>query len=289
MGIADRQHGVITRGQLEALGLSAAAVTRWARNGRLRRMYPGVYAVGHAVLVPDGRRLAAVLACGGDAVLSHCDAGAVWNVCAARGGRFHVTVPPDGARRGRRAGVHVHESALRPEDWTVRNGIPVTSLARTLVDIAAVSTEAQVAEAVDAAVAQGLYDQAAIDAVTGRGRAGSARLKKVIAKRHPASHDGRSGWERAMLRLLDAHDLPRPEVNAALPDSPLVPDLLWRTDRLVVAWDSWAHHSSPESFEGDRAKTVALQLLGYTVLRFTWKQTRQEPERVVGAIRRFLT
>lgn len=286
--LADGQYGVASHAQLRACGISASAIDRWAASGRLRRLHPGVFAVGHAVLVPDGRRLAAVLACGDLAVLSDDDGGAVWGLCRSSGSRFHVTVPPGGVAGGLRPGIHVHVRALRPEEATVHEGIPITSVARTLLDLAARSTDEQVAEAVDQAIVLGLYDQRAIDATGGRGRAGLARLRKVIAARHPQSHASKSGWERTMLPLLQAHGLPRPEVNGWVDGGRISPDLLWRDRMLAVEWDSWTHHRTRGQFEADHAKTLRLQALGYTVLRFTWRHTQDAPETVVAAIRRHL-
>lgn len=286
--MAERQYGVVSRAQLVSCGLSPRAVDRWAAAGRLRRLHPGVFAVGHAILVPDGRRLAAVLACGPSAVLSFGDAGAVWGLCRSWGSLFHVTVPPTNARSGQRPGIHVHVSPLRPDEMVIRDGIPVTSVARTLLDHASVSSNQRVAEAVDAAFALQLYDQRAIDRVTGRGRAGSARLRKVVAARHPESHASKSNWERAMLRLLDAHDIPRPQVNALIQRAGIRPDLLWRIPKVAVEWDSWAHHHTREQFEEDHKRTLMLQRLGYTVLRFTWRQVQDEPELVIADIRREL-
>lgn len=287
--MADRQFGVVARRQLLDAGLASNTIDRWATVGWLRRVHRGVYALGHRVLTTDGRRLAAVLACGERAVLSHGDAAAAWGLAASHGLRFHVTVPPTRVRAGPRPGIHVHVSRLGPGDITEHGGIPITSVARTLLDHASISTEKQVAGAVDMAITLDLFDQAAVDAVTGRGRAGSVRLKKVIATRHPSSHEVKSGWERDMLRMLDAHGLPRPEVNATLASQRISPDLLRRRERLAVEWDSWRHHRTRDQWEADHEKTVRLQRLGFRVLRFTWRQVRAEPELVIADIRRELS
>lgn len=287
--MADRQFGVVARRQLLDVGLTPNTIDRWAAVGRLRRLHRGVYALGHRALTVDGRRLAAVLACGEHAVLSHRDAAAAWGLAASQGTRFHVTVPPTRVRVGPRTGIHVHVSRLGPDDVTEHGGIPITSVAKTLLDHASVSTDKQVAEAVDMAITLDLFDQAAIDAVTGRGRSGSARLRNAIATRHPSSHAVKSGWEREMLRLLDAHDLPRPEVNAILAAHGISPDLLWRRERLAVEWDSWKYHHTREQWEADHEKTIKLQRLGFAVLRFTWRQVRAKPELVIADIRRELS
>jgi len=286
--LARPQFGVLTRAQLRAAGLSDSAIDRWARIGRLQRLHLGVYAVGHDVLTTEGRRIAAVFACGLRAGLSFTDGGAVWGMCRSRGSRFHVTVPRGDAVPGLHGSIHVHLTT-KPFEVVMREGIPVTTPAQTLRDLASVLGDEDVEEAVDAAIELGLYDQRAIDAVCGRGRPGSARLRRVIATRHPEAHASKSGWERRMLRLLEAHALPRAEVNPWLVDLALSPDLLWREAKVVVEWDSWQHHRTRGRFEDDRRKTVVLQSAGYTVLRFTWRHTIERPEWVAAAIRTALS
>ena len=282
--LAARQYGVVTRGQLVACGVSASAISRWVTTGRLVRLHQGVYAFGHAALVPEGRRLAAVFACGPRAWLAETDGGAMHGLCSSRGGRFAVVVPHGRARPGRREGIVVRESCLTADDVTIVRGVPVTSVARTIVDVAARHPDLT-GEVIDTAIQRRIYDQAAMDRQLATRRRGVGRVRKALAKRHPEAHRVLSGWERRMLELLDAHALPRPEVNPTLVELGLSPDLLWRAHRVVVEWDSWAHHHTRERFEADRAKTVALQTAGYTVLRFTHRQTRDQPEVVVGAIR----
>jgi len=286
--LAERQYGVITYRQLLGCGLRDGTIDRWLRTGRLTRLHRAVYALGHSVLVPDGRRLAAVLACGSTARLAEHDAGAVHGICAGRGSRFAVVVQPNRARGGPRTAIHIRESALTDDDVSIVRGIPVTSLARTIVDIAA-RTPGQVEAVIDAAFALDVFDQAAMDRQLATGRRGVGVVRRELATRHPDAHDTRSRWERRMLALLDAHRLPRPEVNPSLVSLGLSPDLLWRSHGLVVEWDSWAHHGTRARFEADRDKTVRLQTAGFTVLRFTWRQTHDEPEAVIAAIRTFLT
>jgi len=288
MDMARPQFGVLTRGQLLSAGVSGSAIDRWARAGRLQRLYPGVYAVGHDVLTTDGRRVAAVLACGPRAGLSFTDGGAVWGMCRSRGGRFHVTVPRGDVVPGRRGPIHVHLTTV-PFAVVLRDGVPVTTPAHTLRDLATVLSDDELEEAVDASFQLSLYDQTAIDAVCGRGRPGSARLQRVIAAHDPDASATKSGWERRMLRLVKAHGLPRPEVNPALVDLGLSPDLLWREAKVAVEWDSWKHHRTRGRFEDDRRKTIVLQNAGFVVLRFTWRHTKDRPEWVAAAIRTALS
>ena len=286
--LANRQFGIVTRTQLCACGLSSSAIDRWAASGRLQRIHSGVFTAGHRALTTEGRRLAAALACGPSAGLSFTDAGAVWHFCRARGSRFHVTVPKDHVQHGQRPGIHVHESR-GPLLIVVRDGIPVTSAAQTLRDLATVLSDDELEEAVDASIRTGVYDQVAVDAVCGRGRPGSARLRRVLVSRDPDVRDTKSRWERRMLRILREHGLPRPLVNQPIVALGLEPDLLWLQPRVVVEWDSWTHHRLRHQFESDRRKTARLQSAGFTVLRFTWRQTRYEPETVINAIRTALS
>jgi predicted transcriptional regulator of viral defense system len=131
--LADRQHGVVATWQLVALGLTHDEVRYRARIGRLHRMYRGVYAVGYRKLTPKGHRMAAVLAYGPEAVLSHQTAAAQWDI-GYPSAKFHVTTPTS---RRSRPKIRAHRAVLHPEDLTVKDGIPVTSVARTLLDLAA--------------------------------------------------------------------------------------------------------------------------------------------------------
>jgi hypothetical protein len=283
--LAARQYGVVTRAQLGACGLSASGVDRGCRVGHLVRLHAGVYAVGHAVLVPDGRRLAAVLACGALAALSDEDAGALVGLGRAGGTRFHVTVPRGAAAGGRRPGIHVHRRDLVPLERAVVHGIPCTSLWRTVVDIAGRRGPEPAKRAINAIFATDRYDQAAVDAQLALRRRGTPIVREILATRHPDAHLTKSPVETLMLDLLDAHGLPRPEVNARLNDLRVEPDLLWRDERFVVELDSRTYHSGPDVFESDRAKTVILQTAGYEVRRFTRAQVEERPEWVIANVR----
>jgi predicted transcriptional regulator of viral defense system len=133
--LAERQHGVVARRQLERLGASRRAIETRLRSGRLHRLHAGVYAVGHRVLSREGRWMAAVLFCGSGAVLSHRSAAALWGIRDHSGRAIEVTV----ARKSRsRAGIERHYSVLPADEITVERGIPVTSVPRTIFDLAAV-------------------------------------------------------------------------------------------------------------------------------------------------------
>ena len=171
--IADAQHGVVARAQLLALGLSADAIGRRVRNGRLRPLHRGVYAVGHLVVRREAHWLAAVLACGDDAVLSHATAAAHWGLRPSAATRVDVTVRGAGGRK--RPGLRVHRYALLPGEITTHEAIPVTTPARTLLDLAAALPRRALERAVDQTEVLRLFDLTALAATISahQGRAGA--------------------------------------------------------------------------------------------------------------------
>ena len=262
--IAARQHGVVLLAQLVSAGVTQRAVARRVQSGRLHRIHRGVYAVGHTRLSNEGIWLAAVLACGDGAALSHRSAAALWNLLSASRGIIDVTVPGAGGRRKRR-GIRVHRSSLlTPAATTRRNGIPVTTPARTLEDLRSVTTPDELRAAVRQAEVLGLPLGA---------HAGDADLT-------------RSELERRFLRLCHRHRIPTPEVNVRI--GPFLVDFLWRDERLIAEADGYRFHRGRLAFEADRARDVELKLLGYTVVRFTHRQVMDEPSRVARTLRALL-
>ncbi|HET8757105.1 MAG TPA: type IV toxin-antitoxin system AbiEi family antitoxin domain-containing protein [Solirubrobacteraceae bacterium] len=273
--LAGEQHGVVARAQLLRLGLSAQAIDRSVRAGRLHPLHRGVYAVGHQVLTTHGRWMAAVLAAGADAVLSHASAAAAWDLRPIQGGAIHVTIPGDPGRR-RRRGIRVHRSGtLTPEQTTVHRGIPVTTPARTIIDLARTLTGRALEQIVDLADQRGLVDFADLRA------ADSASLRAVLSHYSPAST--RSELEERFLRLCDDHGIPRPQTNARIEGFEV--DFVWRDARLIVEVDGYAYHRSPGAFESDRERDVTLTVAGWHVLRFTWTQVTRRRGWIATAIR----
>jgi predicted transcriptional regulator of viral defense system len=163
--LAKRQWGVVTRAQLKDLGVRDRGLADWVRTGRLQRLYRGVYAVGHDRLRLEGRWLAAVMACGPGAVLSHRDAAQLWHLRQSSSAYIEVTVPSLNGRQ-KREGIRIHRSGgLRPEDVTVRHGIPVTTLARTLLDLADVLDKQALKRVITEAEYTNQFDLTAINAV----------------------------------------------------------------------------------------------------------------------------
>jgi very-short-patch-repair endonuclease len=268
--LAAKQHGVVAHRQLIELGLSKATIANRVVNRRLIGMHRGVYAVGHRALSPNGFRMAAVLACGPGAVLSHRTAAGVWGLRPDHRTRWEVTVPRSAGRN--LASFDAHQHRLDPRDRTELDAIPITTVARTLLDLAEVVPRDQVDRALEQAIRLDLYDGRALDDVVARspGRRGLKSLRAAITQLRPDRAATRSELERVALELIDRHRLPRPEVNARLAGYEV--DLLWRARRVVVELDGHAFHSSPDAFERDRRRDAHLQSLGFRTLRFTWRQ-----------------
>ena len=238
--------------------------------GRLHRVHRGVYAVGHRVLRPEGHRLAAVLACGPGAVLSHRSAAAHWELLATTQERIDVTAPR--SRQGV-PGIRLHTSrSLDAQDTTSHEGIPITTVHRTLLDLAATTRPDQLERALAQAMYLQLYDQRAIDDVIARsnGHRGTTRPQEATKQEPQVT---KSMWEIRMLRLVRQANLPEPITNRSLhaPDhGECKPDFYWPAHGLIVETDGWEAHRTLAAFRSDRAKDAALTAAGYKVLRFTW-------------------
>jgi predicted transcriptional regulator of viral defense system len=178
--LAARQHGVVSSRQLGTLGYSRDAISYATRSGRLRRLHRGVYAVGHTSLTWEGRCLAAVLACAPNAVASNISAAWLWGLLRSRPGTFHVTAS---TRRHAKKLIEVHYAPLVDEDRAVFDGIPVTSVARTLLDYAAMATNARLERALERSEERGLFDLRAVEALLERAghHPGAGRLRRALA------------------------------------------------------------------------------------------------------------
>jgi very-short-patch-repair endonuclease len=230
--------------------------------------------------------MAAVLACGPKAVLSHRDAGALWGLRPSGRPRIDVCVPRRSGRPRPRIDVHV-SGTLRPRDITVREGIPCTSVARTLLDLGDVVDRRGVERAVEQAEVLGVFDLRGLEEVLGRAgpRCGAGVLRAVMA-RWSATGLTASELEERFLVLCRTAALPQPAVNAwlAVDDGTIRVDFLWRSERLVAETDGLAFHRTPEAFERDRVRDQRLALTGFRVVRFTWRQVTREPETVAATI-----
>ena len=267
---AARRWGLLSRAQLRALGVAPATVDYWVQSRRLKVVYRGVYAVGGAVLRAEGHRLAAVLACGPGAVLSHRSAASQWGLLATDQERIDVMAP---ASRHGVPGIRLHRTrSLDAQDTTSHEGIPITTVHRTLLDLAATARDDQLERALAQAMYVQLYDQRAIDDVIARsnGHRGTKTLADAT-KQEPQIT--KSMWEIRMLALVRGAGLPEPITNRSLhaPDhGECKPDFYWPAYDLIVETDGWEAHRTLAAFRSDRAKDAALTAAGYKVLRFTW-------------------
>ena len=246
--LAARQHGIVTTAQLAATGVGRRAIARRVARGWLIPRFRGVYQVG-PVAARYGREMAAVLACGVGAALSHESAAAVWGFLRARDGDVHVTVTRDARSQ---PGLRVHRSLSL--DAAVHNGLPLTTPARTLADLARSLTSDELDRAKEQAHILGL----------------------VIPDGEPAYPEfTRSEGERRLKALCKAAGLPVPRTNARTAGCEV--DAFWPHQRLVVEVDGWRYHGNRWAFERDRRKDAALQAAGYRVVRVTWRRLTQEP------------
>jgi hypothetical protein len=272
--LAARQHGRIRTDQLQALGIGRGAVQKAVRSGRLHREHVGVYAVGHVAPGAHGRWMSAVLACGDGAALSHRSAATLWGIRNGEGPAVDVTVPTRNGRR--RPGISVDRAPLTAEDVTTRSGIPVTTVARLLADLAFAIDDDDLVRAVREAQFRRFFDLAAVERA--HARRPSAALGRILEDLAPSE----SRLEDDFLRLLDRHGIPRP-VKATLCGHPV--DFFWPQAALVVETDGVQAHSTLDAFQRDRSQTNVLQLAGYLVLRFTTADIRRRPGQVAAQIR----
>lgn len=283
--IAADQHGVVTRRQLLDAGITERMIGKRIAVGHLVKLHRGVYAVGHTHLRIEGFWLAAVLAVGDRAALSHRDAAGLHGLRPSNRTRIDVSTTNE---RKPTAKIHVHgRRLLAARDVTNVQGIPVTTVARTLVDLAEVVAGDALRKALSEAERQGTLDVTGIEAAIGRlrGRRGAsiAKLRSALADlKHHGTQLTRSRLEDRLLPLLDAHDLPRPATNAYVEG--YEGDAVWRRERLVVELDGWDTHKTRRAFQHDRTKANTLTNAGWTVLRFTHDDLVRRPEVVVAGV-----
>lgn len=293
--IGDRagdRYGVVTSEDLADLGVSRAAQCRWTARGYLRRQYPGVFAVGWGELTVRGQWLAAVLSFRGGAFLSHRSAAELWGFGPPR---LPIELTVARGMGGGRARCRVHESRhLAAEDVTIRERIPVTTVARTLIDLAPRGSRPRGRELIrieDMAVAAIRKGMTTLDAlrdmaVRGQSRPGASAFRAMVARLDPEMLATRSHGERLLRRIVRRWNLPAFESNATICGYEV--DALWRAERQIVELDGRAYHSDAESFERDRRRDATLQRAGYSVLRISYRMVRDEPEAVADTLRTIL-
>lgn len=274
--LAERQHGRVSVGQLQRLGITNSATDVAVASGRLHRVHTGVYAVGYATAGGrHGRWMGAVLACGEGAVLSHRSAFTLWRIRDGEGPRPDVTVPGD--RRPR--GVQVHRAQLLPSEVTVREGVPVVTVARALVETRLEDDDLE--RAVREAQFRRLFSlRGTLSALE---RRPNRTLRAILQDLTPVD----SVLGDRFLWIVRRYGLPQPGGQEGV-DGWRV-DFVWPRERVVVELDGRQAHETGDAFQRDRSQSNGLQLAGYLVLRFTAADLRRRPAHVARLVRQALS
>jgi very-short-patch-repair endonuclease/predicted transcriptional regulator of viral defense system len=276
---------VVTRRQLLDAGIPSTTIEDRVSRGHLVPLHRGVYAVGHEHLRTEGFWLAAVLAVGHQAVLSHRDAAALHELRPSNRPRIEVSTAKE---RDSTARIQVHgRRLLDAKDVEIKDGIRVTTVARTLVDLAEALSHQALTKVCGEAERQSKLDTTSIEQAIGRlrGRRGQSIAKLRAALADLAVHGAtltRSHLEDRFLDLLDAHDLPRPATNAHVSGYEL--DAVWHAQRVAVELDGWRDHKTRRAFQHDRTKGNAIQAAGYVLLRFTHDDVTRRPRETAAHV-----
>jgi predicted transcriptional regulator of viral defense system len=292
--LAERQHGVVSRRQLLALGLSEREITARATSGNLHPLFRGTFAVGHRLIGRQGRMLAAVLACGDGTVLSHGSAAELLGLWDKRPVPVDVIAPRRAGRKIQDIRWHNVRRPL-PDEAEIHDGIPCTTVSRTLVDMAGRTSRTSLRRLVEQAAVLRQLDVREVDRVLARGRRrGAPNLRAVLEVWRPLDKHKpllRSPLEAKVLPLLLESGVPRPECNVKLRidgGKPVEIDMLWRDQRLAIEADGEETHGTREAFQSDRQRAQRLVAAGYRVAGVTWRQAEDETSAVVARIKRML-
>jgi very-short-patch-repair endonuclease len=284
---------LVTIGQLRELGVPDATVADAVAGGRLHPVFHGVYSVGHRYLTPQARLLAATLACGEGSVVSHGTAAWIYGMRDWWPKAIDVIAPVEAGRK--MAGIRRRfvPAPVGNEIWR-RNGVPVTSPARTIVDYAGISNATGLSGLIEQASVLGLLDVAAIDQVLdGPRRRGAKQLRRALEpwRRYRPGIKIRSRMEAKLLPLLTKAALPIPETNAKVRvgGKTYEVDFLWRRQKLVVETDGGRFHDNPAAGSRDSDRNHALSEAGYEIPRLGWEDLRDRPEAAMAEIYRALS
>jgi very-short-patch-repair endonuclease len=284
--LAKRQHGVVARVQLLGIGLGRRAIAARAERGLLHEVFLGVYVYGARRITRKGRWMAAVLAAGDGAVLSHRSASRLWRLLPPAAEHVDVICPP--GRVIRRNGIVSRQAALKEDEWLVHDAIRVTSPFRTIFDLAAVAEMRELERAFHEAEARRLTDRVSLPMLLERypGRRGAKKLLALLEAGQPVGIT-RNDFEEAFLTLVDEHGLRRPRMNAdlALRGRFFEIDALWERERVAVELDSRSIHGTRKKFESDRQRGRILVAEGWRTMHVTWRQLQEEPEEIARDLR----
>jgi hypothetical protein len=282
-------HGVSCRRDLLRAGVTSRAIEHRLKSGLLIALYTGVYALGHDALTVDGRRRAVVLACGEGAVLSHRSAAGAWGMRPDSSPTWNVTVRTASRRRAGGAVRVFRHPTLRDEEITTLEGIPITTPARTLLDLASVVPVHQLRRAIERAEELERFDLRALHHTleAHRGRPGTRVLAALLKdmQAHGLTRT-RSDLEALFLQICLDHRLPRPTINRHRDGREL--DATWPGRDLIVEIDSWRHHRSRTAFGRDRAKDRRALLDGRRTARYTGDELESRPAAVAAELRALL-
>jgi very-short-patch-repair endonuclease len=275
--LAGRQYGVVSRRQLLDLGLRDHEIDYRVSIGRLFVLHRGVYAVGHDRVPREGRWLAGVLACGRGAVLSHRSGAALWGLMSYEG-KVEVAAP---AHRRKRDGLHARRANLEPDEQTIYRAVPVTTVARTLLDLGAVVSPERVRRAVQEAEALRLFDLRQVQLLVDRypRRRGTAAIREAVQVVADSVGRTREELEERFRSLVLGANLPAPIYNETLElgEITIEPDAYWPKQGLIVELDSRTFHGTSTAFDRDRMRDQHALAVGLRVMRITWNHlTRQE-------------
>jgi very-short-patch-repair endonuclease len=288
---AAAHHAVASHAELRRLGLGVKAIDYRVAIGRLHPRHRGVYSLGHKVLTREGRWRAAALAGGSKAALSGKDAAALWGLMATQGSRIDVTTRSRSGRDPDPKRIRLHRTAtLRAWETTVHDRIPITTVARTLLDLSPLLRPRALEDVIAQSDRLGLFDLVAVRRCLAEHprQPGAPALRKLLDNlRSTDAADLRSPLEVRFLQLCDDHQLPTPQTNVPL--AGFLVDFHWPPANLIVETDGFAYHSTRSAFEVDRARDQALTLAGYTVVRFTDNQLTQQPAVCAERLRRLLS
>jgi very-short-patch-repair endonuclease len=283
--LARRQHGVVARRQLRLMGFSDRAIDRRLERMQLHEVFRGVFVFGSRRISRKGRWMAAVLASGEGAVLSHRSAARFWRLLPLAAEWIDVIRP---GRRVRRDGIVSHRANLADDEREVVDGIPVTSPFRTIFDLAAVASMRELERAWHEAEVRGLTDHVSLPVLLERypGRRGTRMLRELLGSDEPVGIT-RNEFEEALVSLVDSYGLPRPRMNAplALRGRFIEVDALWERQRVALELDSRGVHGTKKRFESDRQRDRILVAEGYRTMRVTWRQLRDEPDEIAADLR----
>jgi very-short-patch-repair endonuclease len=288
--VARRQYGLVSLDQLAGVGIGRTAISIRLHTGRLHQVHAGVYSVGHKLLTRQGRWMAAVLATGPDAVLSHWSAAALWMIRPNSRSPVDVTTPHKSRTWD---GIKRHHKALPSDELTVHEGIPVTSVPRTIFDLAATEDVDTVAATLRESEHLNLWDRLSlpdlIDRYRGRRGVNRVRLALQRVSEEPSGRK-RSKLEERFAPFLRRHHLPIPRFNdwILLGAKRYQVDCHWPGTNQIVELDGWEGHGTRSAFQDDRERDRRLKVAGYSVTRITWNQLRDEPEAIASDLRALL-